>query len=184
MDAFSDSKRERVNELFNTTLHKRLDNQQSGVITVVMQRLHADDLSCILRRSSDKRTTLSFPAIAEREQTIQIGKYDRHERHIGDVLHLERDSREDLEATRSQIGAQIFWLSTKSCIAGEHDQTGIDPSLRTTPDPHRHRVSCKAGTRHRKRESQTIIPHVQPCSFISIRSMSWTCCASVSVTRC
>ena len=41
-DAFSDVKRERVDELVRSTF-TRLDNKASGVIIVATQRLHADD---------------------------------------------------------------------------------------------------------------------------------------------
>jgi hypothetical protein len=43
MDAHSDSKRERVNNLFNSSLLTRLDNKQTGAIVLVMQRLHTDE---------------------------------------------------------------------------------------------------------------------------------------------
>ena len=108
MDALSDSRRERVNELYNTTLDSRLDNKKSGAIILVMQRLHADDLSGTLQRSSDKWTTLSLPAIAEREEIIQIAAQDHHQRQKGDALHPERASLEELENTRSQIGLHVF----------------------------------------------------------------------------
>jgi predicted phage terminase large subunit-like protein len=126
MDALSDSKRERVNELFNTTLHNRLDNPQFGAIIVVMQRLHPDDLSGMLQRSLGKCTTLSFLAIAEREETIQIGKYDHYKRHIGDVLHPARESRESLAATRSQIGTSIF--------LAQYQQNPVSPENMIKPE--------------------------------------------------
>jgi hypothetical protein len=108
MDALSDSRRERVNDLYNNTLHSRLDNKKSGAIIFVMQRLHADDLSGTLQRSSDKPATLSLPAIAEHEEIIQISEHDYHQRQKGDVLHPERASLEELENTRSQIGSHVF----------------------------------------------------------------------------
>jgi hypothetical protein len=44
MDALSDSKRQRVIDLYNTTLHTRLNNKLTGAIILVMQRLRPDDL--------------------------------------------------------------------------------------------------------------------------------------------
>ena len=108
MDALSDSKRERVNELYDRTLDSRLDTKKSGAFVLLMQRLHEDDLSGKLQRSSDKWTTLSLPAIAEREEIIQIAEHDHHQRQKGDALHPERASLEELENTRSQIGFQVF----------------------------------------------------------------------------
>jgi hypothetical protein len=107
MDALSDSKRERVNDLYKTTLRTRLDNKQSGAIIVVMQRLHSDDLAGTVQRFPEW-TTLSLPAIAEQEENIQIGEHDYHVRHAGDVLHPERESLQDLEDTRSQMGWYSF----------------------------------------------------------------------------
>jgi predicted phage terminase large subunit-like protein len=108
MDALSDSKRQWVNDLYNTTLHTRLDNKQSGAIIVVMQRLDTDDLAGTLQHSTENWLTLSLPAIAEREERIQIGEHAYHVRRVGDVLHPEREPLESLEATRSQMGSYSF----------------------------------------------------------------------------
>ena len=72
-DALSDSKRERVNDWFSNTLLSRLDDKQTGAIVIVMQRLHMDDLTGRLLRASNDWTLLSFPAIAEQDETIPIG---------------------------------------------------------------------------------------------------------------
>jgi len=52
LDARSDSKRERVNDFFNHTLQSRLNDQKTGAIIVVTQRLHIDDLTGTLLRDS------------------------------------------------------------------------------------------------------------------------------------
>lgn len=119
MDARSDSKRERVNELFTNTIYNRLDDKKVGAIIVPMQRLHPSDLSGFVQRSSDEWKTLSFPAIAEREERIQIGPHQFHERHVGDVLHPEREPLEILERIRSQMSAEDF--------AAQYQQNPIPP---------------------------------------------------------
>jgi predicted phage terminase large subunit-like protein len=119
MDARSDSKREHVNESFTNTILGGLDNKQTGVIILVMQRLHPDDLSGRVQRLSDEWETLSFPAIAEREERIQIGPHQFHERHVGDVLHPERAPLERLEEIRSQMSAEDF--------AAQYQQNPIPP---------------------------------------------------------
>jgi hypothetical protein len=43
-----------------------------------MQRLHMDDLTGMLLRSSDDWTLLSLSAIAEQEEKIQIGEEEHH----------------------------------------------------------------------------------------------------------
>jgi len=54
-EAYSD-KRESVNDWFDNTAYSRLDNKLTGVIIVAMQRLHVNDLSGKLLRSSDEWT--------------------------------------------------------------------------------------------------------------------------------
>ena len=51
-DALSDSRREYVNNWFSNTLMSRLDDPLNGAIVVAMQRLHMDDLTGMLLRSS------------------------------------------------------------------------------------------------------------------------------------
>jgi predicted phage terminase large subunit-like protein len=119
MDALSDSKRERVNDLYNTTLHSRLDNKQSGAIVVVMQRLHSNDLPGMLRRSVESWTTLSLPAIAQHEETVQIGRNEYHLRRPGEALHPEREPKSVLDSIRATIGGEPF--------AAQYQQEPIPP---------------------------------------------------------
>jgi predicted phage terminase large subunit-like protein len=108
MDAFSDAKRERVNTWFSSTLLSRLDDKQTGRIVIFMQRLHADDLAGRLQRSSDDWTTLALPAIAMRQERIQIGQDAYYDRRVGEVLHGEREPLRILEQIRTQIGTEMF----------------------------------------------------------------------------
>jgi predicted phage terminase large subunit-like protein len=109
IDALSTSKRERVNNFFNHTLQSRLDNKKAGAIIVLMQRLHPDDLTgMLLRESPDEWTVLSLPAIAEQEQTIQIGDNEYHVRRVGDLFHAEREPQSVLDSLRAQLGPNTF----------------------------------------------------------------------------
>jgi predicted phage terminase large subunit-like protein len=109
IDALSDSKRERVNAAFFNTILSRLDDKRTGAIVIVMQRLHEDDLvGRLLRESPEEWTVLSLPAIAEEEQTIQIGEEEYHVRRVGDLLHAEREPRPVLESYRAQMGSDVF----------------------------------------------------------------------------
>src|SRR5262249_25543317 len=62
----------------------------------------------------------------EHEERIQIGKYDYHVPHAGDVLHPERESRESLEAIRSQIGSEIF--------LAQYQQNPVSPQSTIKPE--------------------------------------------------
>jgi predicted phage terminase large subunit-like protein len=116
IDAESDSKRERVNNAFVNTILSRLDDKRTGAILLVMQRLHENDLTgYLLRQSPNGWRLLSLPAIAETEEMIQIGPDTYHLRHIGDVLHAEREPRSILESIRAQIGSHLFAAQYQQC---------------------------------------------------------------------
>jgi predicted phage terminase large subunit-like protein len=109
IDALSDTKRERVNNAFVNTILSRLDDKRSGCIIIVMQRLHEDDLvGRVLRDAPQEWSLLSLPAIAEREEVIEIGQAQTHLRHVGDLLHPEREPLSVLESYRAQIGSEVF----------------------------------------------------------------------------
>jgi len=107
-DALSDSRREYVNNWFSNTLISRLDDKLNGAIVVVMQRLHMDDLTGMLLRSSNDWTLLNLPAIAEEEEKIQIGADEYHIRRVGDLLHAEREPKSVLDSIRSLVGPATF----------------------------------------------------------------------------
>src|SRR5260370_16426973 len=52
-----------LNQWLSNTLMSRLDNNQTGAIIVVMQRLHMDELSGFLSNSSDCSEAFSSPAL-------------------------------------------------------------------------------------------------------------------------
>lgn len=71
-DAASKVSRERVNEWFRTAVLSRLDDQRRGVIIVVMQRLHVDDLSGVLLAHGGW-DHLCLPAIAAEDMEVTLG---------------------------------------------------------------------------------------------------------------
>jgi predicted phage terminase large subunit-like protein len=108
-DAMSATKRTAVNEWFAQTLYSRLDNKREGVIILVMQRLHEDDLAgFLLKRVGSSWTHLNLPAIATDEQRIQIGDGEFYNRAPGELLHADRDSHAELDDTKSQMGSFKF----------------------------------------------------------------------------
>ena len=114
-DASSDAKREHVNTWFKNTLYSRLDDKQKGAIIIVMQRLHDGDLCGFLRsKNSHDLVVLDLSAIALEEEQIPIGD-GRHDRHIGDVLHPERESKSDLDNIRSELGEDVFAAQYQQC---------------------------------------------------------------------
>ena len=108
LDAQSEPARTRVNQWIFNTLMSRLDNKQTGVIIVVMQRVHMDDLSGFLAGSSAEWEILSLPAIAEVDERIQIGDNEFYQRKAGEALHPAHESLELLLQMQRNIGCYFF----------------------------------------------------------------------------
>ena len=62
--ALSDIERDNANTWFSNTVRTRLDDQRTGVIIIIMQRLHMNDLVGHVL-TTDTWKVLKFPAIAE-----------------------------------------------------------------------------------------------------------------------
>ena len=102
MDMLSEARRTFTNNLYYNTVASRTDNQHTGAIMAVGQRLHMEDHIGMLLGSAEKWTVLILPAIAEKDEYIPIGPGRWHLRRVGDLLHPEQQKREFLEALRSQ----------------------------------------------------------------------------------
>jgi predicted phage terminase large subunit-like protein len=116
-DAMSATKRTAVNEWYDNSLLSRLNDKERGVIIIVMQRLHQDDLvGHVLERNGWE--VVSFPAIAEEDETVSfenvfgVRKFQRKE---GEALHPERESLETLDAIRKTIGEYNFSSQYQQC---------------------------------------------------------------------
>jgi hypothetical protein len=106
-DAMSQPARERGKDWYSNTLLTRLDDKITGAIVLVMQRVHVDDLAGHLLREGGWEH-LNLPAIAERQETIAIGRGRVHVRQVGEVLHPTREPREILEGMRRAMGSSTF----------------------------------------------------------------------------
>jgi predicted phage terminase large subunit-like protein len=117
-DAMSDTTRQRLIDWYGTTLLSRLDDKESGAIVLVMQRLHVGDLAGHLLEGGGWRH-LNLPAIAEIEQSIEIGPGRFHTRKVGDLLHPARESRQTLDAMKVAMGSATF--------SAQYQQSPIPP---------------------------------------------------------
>jgi predicted phage terminase large subunit-like protein len=101
-DAVSEPRRRSVNEWFANTLRSRLNNQETGAIIIVMQRLHADDLVAHVQES-ERWDVLSFPVIAEQDEPYSFqtpyGRRRVHRR-AGEILQPALFSAASLEVQR------------------------------------------------------------------------------------
>lgn len=109
-DALSETRRRAANDWFFNTLLSRLNSKRDGVITIVMQRLHQEDLvGEVMER--ERWEVLSLPAIAVEDERIPFeeplgqGVFIRKAR---EALHPERDSVETYRRIRDTIGEYNF----------------------------------------------------------------------------
>jgi len=107
VDAQSDALRERLNQWVSNTLMSRLDSKQKGVIIVVQQRVHLNDLSGYLIESGGWEV-LSLAGIAEEDETVAIGENEFHVRRAGEALHSELESADSLRKLQGQISPDDF----------------------------------------------------------------------------
>ena len=110
-EALSETRRKTSNEWYTNSLLSRLNSKENGVIIIVMQRLHQDDLVGHVLESGEQWEVLSLPAIAQEDVTYEI---DRPfgpftwKRLAGESLHPERDSVKTFESIRREIGSYNF----------------------------------------------------------------------------
>ena len=106
-EAMSEAKRAAVQEWYDGTLYSRLDDRTRGVIVLVMQRLHLDDLvGHVLGK--EEWVHLDLPAIAEAPQRVRVADDLWHQRAIGEVLHPAREPLAELERLRATLGSHAF----------------------------------------------------------------------------
>jgi predicted phage terminase large subunit-like protein len=109
-DALSETRRKAANEWYFNTLLSRLNDKENGIIVLVMQRLHQNDLvGEVLDR--EQWDVLSLPAIAVENESHTIDNVLgvwTYSRRIGEVLHPERDSFETYRRIREAVGEQVF----------------------------------------------------------------------------
>jgi len=109
-DALSQTRRNSANDWYNNTLLSRLNSKQSGVIVIVMQRLHQDDLvGHVLEQ--EEWEMVSFPAIAEEDE---LHRYETPSgqrvfvRKSGEALQPRRESLAVLAPIRKSMGEYNF----------------------------------------------------------------------------
>jgi predicted phage terminase large subunit-like protein len=106
-EANSQALREKVNEYYAETLYSRLDNKMDGVIVLVMQRLHAEDLTGYVLKQPGWEL-LKLPAIATEEERIPLGDHRVHTRLPGDLLQPALEPRHVLDQIKANMGGMAF----------------------------------------------------------------------------
>ena len=94
-DAVSQVVRKSINDWYDNTLSSRLDNKKDGVIIIVMQRLHLDDLTGHIFKQ-DGWNLLSLPALANRDEKYILLNGKEVIRKAGEVLCPELEPLEEI----------------------------------------------------------------------------------------
>jgi predicted phage terminase large subunit-like protein len=104
-DALSDTRRKAVNAWYDNTLRSRLNNQETGAIIIVMQRLHADDLVAHVQEH-EHWDVLSLPAIAEQDEVYEFETpygHNIYRRKTGEILQPSLISEATLVSHRQAM---------------------------------------------------------------------------------
>jgi predicted phage terminase large subunit-like protein len=111
-DAMSESRRREAIDWYRNSLLSRLNDKENGVIIIVMQRLHQEDLvGELLGSEPDRWEVLSLPAIAREDETYPFDTVfgqQTFRRRVGEPLHPEREPLSVLAQIKQAIGEFNF----------------------------------------------------------------------------
>ncbi len=103
----SEAALKKVRDWYGRTLFSRLDDKERGVIILVMQRLHLEDLTGYVLKLSPW-LHLRMPAIADEDVIYEIGPGEFYQRREGEALHPARESLNTLEMLRRTYDDATF----------------------------------------------------------------------------
>ncbi|MTI49464.1 MAG: terminase [Firmicutes bacterium] len=107
--AESDAERQHAIDFFKMTLPSRINNKKKGVIIVIMQRLHEEDIAGHILANNLGYTHLCLPAIAEEKTIITLPISNKKIiREDGDLLNPSREGKEELEQLKKDMGSYAF----------------------------------------------------------------------------
>ena len=106
MMAMSEANRQFTRDWFDHTFLTRLNDKHQGVIVLVMQRLHEEDLSGHLLGKGGWEHLL-LPAMAEREMSYHFGHFTKM-RKAGEPLHPEREDEALILEAKRGLGSYMF----------------------------------------------------------------------------
>jgi predicted phage terminase large subunit-like protein len=106
IDAGSPAALEAANEWFANTAQSRFDDLSRRLLIVVMQRLHANDLSGILIERGWPNIVL--PAIATEDADYETEEGQFYHRPKGEVLQPARDRLDHIQGLERSVGSRVF----------------------------------------------------------------------------
>ena len=117
-DAMSEAVRNRVIEWYRSTLLSRADDKTAARIVLVMQRVHPGDLAGHLQEQGGFEV-LNLPAIAQRNETYELGDGRVHNRQKRALLHPEQEPAHVLAELKREMGPIAF--------SAQYQQSPIPP---------------------------------------------------------
>ena len=106
-DATSETERDKAKDYIRNSLLSRFDDQRSGRVIAIQQRLHEDDVAANLMATGNY-LHLNLPAIAAEDETIEIGNGRVYQRRKGEALYPQSQSLSLLEEMRRELGNYHF----------------------------------------------------------------------------
>lgn len=104
----SDKYRENTLNWYSNTFSSRLNDKKNGVIIVIMQRLHPNDLTgYLLERNDNDWFCLNLPVYFEEDTTIKIGKFEKN---IPSNTYIfpDREGKVEVEKIKKDMGSYFF----------------------------------------------------------------------------
>lgn len=105
-DADSETIRLRSNEWFDNTAMSRQERLGRSKVIVLMQRVHAYDLSGVLMERG--WPSIIMQAIAKESRRYPLGGGKYHTQQVDDLLQPARDKLEEYNRLRSENGSRVF----------------------------------------------------------------------------
>lgn len=124
--AYSDAERQTANDWISGTIPSRLDSQEKGVIMVIMQRLHENDVTGHLLEQGGWEH-LCLPVKNDRKKIIQINGFKK-EFKDNELLNEERLPQKTLDLLEKEMGSREF--------SSQYLQNPIPPSGGILPAHH------------------------------------------------
>ncbi len=117
-DVHSEAIRSRSIEWYRSTLVTRPDDKKAARIVLVMQRVHQDDLVGHLQEQGGFEI-LNLPAIAQQEETYDLGGGRDYTRQKRELLHPEHEPADVLAELKREMGPIAF--------SAQYQQSPIPP---------------------------------------------------------